>query len=267
MKKILFMLTTLLLSVLLISCGGSSNTYKFIIDEEYTSFITMGTSADYPPYEWPMRDGNKTTRVCIDIEIAKLIAKELEMNLIVIDKGFDFLLEDLENGKVDFVIAGLSPTADRAKIVDFSNVYYLAKQVVLVKESNLEKFSSIEALDKSSIRIGAQLGTIQQEILEDEFSNAHHHIIQNMQNLMMNLNDGQIDALIVEEPVANSYINQLNNLAISPILIGDPEGGNVAAVAKGNTQLLNAINKVIDELITTGKIDEIITEMVNLNSN
>ncbi len=263
MKKIL--LSMMMVAVFLLVACSESNVYTYILDESYDGFITLGTSADYPPYEWPMNVDGKQEIVGIDIEIAKHIATALNKNLKVVNKGFDFLLEDLDQGKVDFVLAGMTPTEERMEIVDFSKVYYEAIQVVLIQEVNKDLYTSFDSLNQSTIRIGAQTGSIQQDLAET-FTNATKQYIQTIPDLVLRLSEGQIEALIVEKPVADGYISNIEGLYIADFLIGDPDGGSAVAVKKGNSELLEVINDVIDELITSGEMDRIVEEMILLNS-
>jgi len=268
MKKVLSMLVlsfTLGLTMVLSACQ-SSNIFTYIIDESYDEFITMGTSADYAPYEWPMNVGGKQTIVGIDIEIAKHIASALGKNLKVVNKGFDFLLDDLQNGKVDFVMAAMTPTPARAEKVDFSIVYYEAKQVVLIQSSKIGTYPSIESLNLSTQRVGAQLGSIQADLVNEYFADAQKTILQSVPDLILRLSQGQLDAVVVEEPVANGYLANIQGLHIASITIGEPDGGSAVAVQKGNTTLLDTINTVLTSLIESGELDEIVKAMVILNS-
>jgi len=267
-KRIFIMSVSVYLMIMLIGCDmASSNTFTFILDESYDSYITMGTSADYPPYEWLTNDGsNNHTVVGIDIEIAKVIANALEKNLKVVNRGFDFLLEDLKSGKVDFVISAMTPTEARAKVVDFSNIYYKATQVVLIKSNDFETFDSIESLNKSNVRIGAQLGSIQQTYAEDIFGLAQKQFIQAVPDLVLGLRNNQLSGVIMERPVAEGFINNLSGLAIADFSIGDPEDGSAVAVRKNNTELLTVINEVIDNLIASGQMDQFVSDFILLNN-
>lgn len=265
MKKLLVM-SVFLFTVFLLQGCSASNVYTYVIDESYTEYITLGTSADYPPYEWPASEDGKQTIVGIDIEIAKKIAAAVGKNLKVINKGFDFLLEDLESGKVDFVIAGMTPTAEREEQVDFSIVYYEAVQVILVQADDLATYSSIESLDINTVKIGAQLGSIQQDLTTEIFSNVQTQFIQTLPDLVMNLSNGQLDAVIVEKPVADGYVLNQGALAIANILIGDPDGGSAVAVQTGDIALLNTINQVLENLISSGEMDQIVADAILLNS-
>jgi len=259
---VLFCIITM--SSFMLACSNS-NVYTFIIDESYDEYIVLGTSADYAPYEWPMVEGNSQTLVGIDIEIAKIIAAELGKNLKVVNKGFDFLLDDLENGKVDFVLAGMTPTAEREEQVDFSIVYYEATQVVLIRSTDIANFTSIETLNLPTMKIGAQLGTIQQDLVEEFFVTAQKQYIQTVPDLVIRLLDGQLNALVMEQPVAAGYVQNQTGLAIASFTIGDPDGGSAVAVQSGNTELLTVINAVLNELIASGEMDEIVANAILLN--
>jgi arginine/lysine/histidine transporter system substrate-binding protein len=268
MKKALSILTlvfTLGVTFFLVSCS-SSNVFTYIIDESYTEYVTMGTSADYPPYEWPMNVDGKQTLVGIDIEIAKHIAAALGKNLKVVNKSFDYLLEDLQAGKVDFVIAGMTPTAEREEVVDFSIVYYEAVQVVLIQAEDAATFTTIESLNQATLRVGAQMGSIQADLLADNFPNAQASILTLIPDLVLRLSQGQLDAVIVESPVAEGYLQNMSGLAISSISIGEPDGGSAVAVQTGNAALLATINAVLADLIESGELAEIVAAAVLLNT-
>jgi len=257
------------LALLLLSFFGcessASNIYTYILSEEYTEELVMGTSADYAPYEWPMAEDGEQTLVGIDIEIAKLIADSLGMNLKVVNKGFDFLLDDLENGKVDFVMAGMTPTADRALVVDFSQVYYEAIQCVLIATENQSVYTTAESLNVATVKVGAQLGTIQQDLVDEAFPLAQKQYVQTVPDLVMQLADGQLHALVVEKPVAEGYLANVPGLAIAGFSIGDPDGGSAVAVQKGDVSLLASINAVLSAIQADGSIDTIVKNAIELN--
>ncbi len=265
MKK-LFMVGVLVLTVVFLQACSASNVYTYVIDDSYTEFITMGTSADYAPYEWPMAVDGEQTIVGIDIEIAKKIAAAVGKNLKVVNKGFDFLLEDLVDGKVDFVIAGMTPTEEREEQVDFSIVYYEATQVILMSADDVDTYETIESLDQDTVKIGAQLGSIQQDLVVDTFSHVQTQFVQTLPDLVLNLTSGQLTAVVMEKPVADGYVLNQTGLAISSISIGDPDGGSAVAVQSGDTELLAIINQVLQGLIDSGEMDQIVADAILLNS-
>ncbi len=264
MKKLLVLMIVLLSVFGASSCTNSSNVFEFVIDESYTEYVTMATSADYPPYESIVEgEDGKNTVVGVDIEIAKEIAKALGKNLRVVHKGFDFLIEDVRSGKVDFIIAAMTPTPSRAEIIDFSQSYYTEEsvpQVVLIHQDNVTTYANIEDLNISGVRVGAQTGSIQAEFAEVFTPNATAKIIQDLNELMNNLQNGQIDALFTEGPVADTRINQGAPFVKLELDILEGYEGNAVGVKKGNVALLEVINQVISDLIAQDKITEWLNE-------
>lgn len=268
MKKLVKTLAIALIAVLAtVALAGceASNVFTYTIDSSYTDYIVMGTSADYAPYESLAEVDGKQTIVGIDIEIAKYIAAALGKNLKVVNKGFDFLLEDLEAGKVDFVMAGMTPTDERALVVDFSTVYYEAVQVVLIQSADYSLYTSIESLNVATVKVGAQLGTIQQDLVAENFPLAQQMIVQTIPDLALQLQGGQIQAVVMEKPVADGYVANMAGLAIANLTIGDPDGGSAVAVQKGDSALLSTINAVLAQLMADGTIDAIVAEAIENN--
>jgi polar amino acid transport system substrate-binding protein len=259
MKKLFTVLVMGLFLILAYGCTNSSNVFEFILDESYDGFVTMATSADYPPYENIVEGSDgKNTVVGVDIEIAKAIAHRLNKNLRVVHKGFDFLVEDVRSGKIDFIIAGITPTPSRKEIIDFSKSYYTEEsilQVVLVHKDNVDLYETIDDLNQTSVRVGAQTGSIQQEFAEIFTPNATAKIVQDLKELLNNLNNKQIDALFTEDEVATTQINSGYEDFVK-IYLDSLEGyeGNAVGVQKGNSELLSVINEVIDDLLEDGSI-------------
>ncbi len=259
MKKVLILALFVIFGFSLSACSNSSNVFDFILDEDYTEFVTMATSADYPPYENIVEgEDGKSTVVGVDIEIGKANAKALGKNLRVVHKGFDFLIEDVRSGKVDFIIAGLTPTPSRALIIDFSQSYYTEEtvdQVVLIHKDNVALYQDIEDLNAAGVRVGAQTGSIQAEFAEYFTPLATAKIIQDLNELLNNLSNKQIEALFTEGPVADTHINNgypdFIKLELSSLAGYE---GNAVGVQKGDTELLSVINTVINQLITDGQI-------------
>jgi len=259
MKKLLMFVIVAISALGISGCSNSSNVFDFILDEDFTEFVTMATSADYPPYENIVQDENgKNTVVGVDIEIAKAIAVALGKNLRVVHKGFDFLVEDVRAGKVDFIIAAMTPTPSRQLVIDFSKSYYTEEtvaQVVLIHKDNVNVYQSIEDLNVSGVRVGAQTGSIQAEFAELFTPNATAKIIQDINELFNNLNNDQIDALFTEGPVADAKINDgYSDFVKLTLTTLEGYDGNAVGVQKGNDALLTVINQVIDDLNEQGLI-------------
>jgi len=259
MKKIILGLLTIVATLSLAACSGSSNVYTFILDDSFTEYLVMETSADYPPYENIEQDENgDNTVVGIDIELAKAIALNAGKNLKVVHKGFDFLISDIQSGKADMAIAAFTPTPERQEQVDFSDSYYDASddQVVVVKTENLDAYQSIDDVNLSTVRVGAQTGSLQSYLVQEQAPNATAQYLQDLPTLFSNLNNGQIDALFSEATVANTQIAaNFPDLSIA-FNVESQYTGNAVAVEKGDTELLALINDTIAELTASGQIQE-----------
>ncbi|MCM1991252.1 ABC transporter substrate-binding protein [Oceanirhabdus seepicola] len=225
--------------------------------------LVLGTSADYAPYEFHKEIDGKDTIVGFDIDIAKAIAEDLGVELEIKDMSFDGLLEALVTGKIDFIIAGMTPTPERAENVDFSKIYYTAVNNILINKENMDKISNLE--DLKGKKIGVQKGSVQEALVTEQIKEAELKSLGKITDLILELKYGKVDAIVIENPVAEAYVEKNQELMITDINldVNSEEIGSAVAASKGNEELIEAINKTIDKLIEEGKIDEFI---VNANS-
>lgn len=212
--------------------------------------IIMITEAGFAPYEY-YENGEI---VGVDIAIAQEIAKELGKELIVKDVSFDFLINEIKSGKADFAAAGISITTERQKEVDFSIEYTISNQVVVVnKNSSINNFSDI-----ANKKISVQLGTVADMYANEKYPNAT--IITQKKYLASaeDVKSGKADCIIMDELPAQELVKANPELKIlDGILFKDSYG---MIVKKGNKELLDTINKVLQRLIDENKIEEYILE-------
>jgi len=274
MKKTVLVLIGVALAATLIlgACARKQQDGAF---ERITSAgkIVLGTSADYPPYEFQVVIDGELTIVGFDIAIAEEIAKDLGVTLEIKDMDFDGLLAALAAGNVDFVLAGMTPTEERRKNVDFSEIYYYAEHGVLIRKADAEKYSA----DVSSLAdqmVGAQRGAIQaglaksriKGVAEDQTDVPHPQVkeLGRLPDLIMELKNGKIEALVVEKPVAKAYLGANPDLMLASYTFSDDDGGSAIAVKKGEATLLAAINKTVARLVADGSIDRFVAEATEL---
>lgn len=235
MKKIIFLL---IMTILFTGCSKN--------DKQ----IIMITEAGFAPYEY-YENGEI---VGVDIAIAQEIAKELGKELIVKDVSFDFLINEIKSGKADFAAAGISITTERQKEVDFSIEYTISNQVVVVnKNSSINNFSDI-----ANKKISVQLGTVADMYANEKYPNAT--IITQKKYLASaeDVKSGKADCIIMDELPAQELVKANPELKIlDGILFKDSYG---MIVKKGNKELLETINKVLQRLIDENKIEEYILE-------
>ncbi|AIY84157.1 amino acid ABC transporter [Clostridium baratii] len=270
LKKVLASCLALAMTFSIVACGnkedkGTSSESKTALTEiKDKGELVVGLSADYAPYEfYTMVDGKKTI-VGFDVELAKEIAKDLGVKLTLKEMKFDALLGALPAGQIDMIISGMNPDEERAKVIDFSDIYYTAQHGVLVNKKDLDKYKSVE--DLKSARVGAQMGSTQADIIKEKIKADNPTLLANVNNLILELKSGKIDALVTEKPVAEMAIKNNNELALSKIEFKDETGGNAVAVKKGEKELVEQVNKTIKRLKDSGDLDKFIVDANELAS-
>lgn len=220
--------------------------------------LIVGTSADYPPYEFHKQVNGKDEIVGFDIEIANQLAKDLGVQLEVKDITFNGLLESLKAGKINMIIAGMNPTAERAKEVDFSKIYYTSTQAVLVRTEDKDKYKSLS--DLSGKKVGAQMTTTQEQIAKSQIKGADVKSLGKVTDLILELKNKKVDALVVESTVAQSYADKNSDLTVSSahFSMETSQKGSAIAVKKDSPELVKELNKSIDKLIKDKSIDKFV---------
>lgn len=129
--------------------------------------LVVGTSADYPPLEFTTSVNGNTQYVGVDMELAKDIAKDLHVKLVVKNMSFDSLLVALETGKVDMVISAMTPSPDRKKSVTFSRIYYKPSgEFFLINKKDKGKYRKVQ--DFKGKTVGAQTGSMQYQLIQSQ---------------------------------------------------------------------------------------------------
>ena len=231
MKKVLSLL------LLIFLCTGCGNREEKLI---------MVTEASFAPYEY-YSDGKI---VGVDVDIASEIAKEMGKKLVVKDVAFDSIIHEVKSGKADIGVAGISYSEERAKQVDFSVNYTTSKQVVIVRKNNV--INDIDEIKNK--RIAVQLGSVADLYVSEEYNNKN--IIRQKKYLaaIQDLKDNKADCVVMDELPAKQIVNENNDIRILEKALAEDNYGII--VDKGNTELLEVINRVINRLKEEGKIDE-----------
>lgn len=220
--------------------------------------IIVGTSAEYPPYEFHLLKDKEGDLVGLDIDIAHAIADELGVELEVKDIVFHRLFHALNSDEVDLVIAGLVPSENRKKIVDFSDVYYHAIQNMVIRAGDSGKIECIN--DLRGKKIGTQKGSIQGDLVQNVLLGGDFVEMETIDGLISDLKSGKIDAVLLEKPVADSYVfrnKDLVNIECTESNL-DIQLGSAIALKKGNDDLLGMINVILKKLKENNQISEFI---------
>ncbi len=232
MKKLLALALAMMMTLSLFAGCGSSGDGMTI----EAGKLIMSTNAEFPPYEMTTDDGGYAG---IDIEIAQAIADKLGLELVIDDMDFNPALTAVQEGKSDIVMAGVTVDEDRLKVMDFSDSYATGIQVIIVKED-----SDITADNFGEHMIGTQKGTT-----FDSSITAVQALIK-----------GQVDCVVVDNAPAQELVKANPGLKI---LETEYVTENYAiGFAKGNTELQEAVNKALAELIADGTIQKIIDKYI-----
>src|SRR5690554_921225 len=263
MKKIIALMLTMVMMVgLLAGCtSGASEATSKVGQIKSEGKIVLGTAADYPSYEFHKEIDGQDQIVGFDIEIAKAIAEELGVELEIVDMKFEGLLPALVTNDIDFIIAGMVANEERKESVDFSIPYYQAQQRMIVKVEDAETLKT--PADFDGLKIGAQKSTIQEAIALDKFASAEYVGLSKITDLVLELKNGKVDGVILVEPVAKAYVNQNDDLFLAEEILGQ-EDGVAVAINKGNDDLVQEIDKVLQNLMDEGMIEKFIADATAL---
>lgn len=266
LKKICATALVAVMGLGLVGCGGSKTDESAdLLDQiKKNGELVVGLSADYAPYEFHAMIDGKDTIVGFDVKLAEEVAKDLGVKLTIKEMEFDALLTALPAGQLDVVISGLNPSPERKDAMDFSEIYYYSEHGVLVKSGDENKYSKIEDLDGK--KVGVQLGSTQEQIAQEKLKNSELKQLANLNNLILELKAGNVEAVITEVPVGKLAENKNSDVALTNIKIEDETGGNAIGVRKNNPKLLAEINKTVKRLVESGDMDKYVQEAFDLHA-
>ena len=208
----------------------------------------MATEAGFAPYEYT-EDGE--TVIGVDVYIANEIAKAMGKELVIQNMTFDGALLAVQQGVVDFAAAGISVTPDRQEEMDFTIEYATSKQVVVVKK-DAGKIESVEDVTEGTI-VGVQMGTTGDFYCTDDLG-CEVKQFGKYAEAALELKNDKLDCIVMDSLPAEQLVAANDDLEI---LDGELFTDKYAiAVKKGNTELLDQMNEVLQQLIDEGKIDE-----------
>lgn len=249
----------------LAACGSSSNEN---LQEKVVKKgkLVVAISPDYAPFEFKTLVNGKDTIVGADVELAKAIADELGVKLELSSMSFDNVLSSLQTGKADIAISGLSATKERKNAYDFSDPYYETENAILVKTSNLDKFTSISSL--SGQKVAVQKGTIEEGLAKDQLKDSKIVSLTAMGEAINELKSGQVQAVDLEKPVAEGYLSQNSDIALAGFALKTSDGdAKAVAMPKGSGEMVKTVNKVIKKLAKDDKYKKYISDAAQLTAN
>lgn len=252
-KRLSVVLSMALLGVFaLTGCGskvnaeGTTNEDKFVV----------GLEAAYPPFNWTQSDdsngavpidGSSEYAGGYDVEIAKKVAEGLGKELVIVKTGWDGLVPALQSGKIDAIIAGMSPTAQRREQIDFTDTYYTSELVLVVKNGgDYDDATSIK--DFNGAKITGQLGTFHYSVLNQIEGANVQEAMDDFMGMRVALESGVIDAYISERPEGVSAEAANSNYKMIELTDGfetSPEDTETAVGLRKGSLLTEQINEIL----------------------
>lgn len=241
--KLLAVASIMVMMFAMTSCGGDK--------------LVVVTEATFPPFDTTDDDGNI---VGFDMDLMNAIAEDQGFEVEYKDIGFDSLIPALEADEADIIAAGMnSLDPERQAKVDFTTPYFDSQLVLVVKEDN----TTIKGVSDltSSMKVAGQIGTTgadEANALEKDGKIAKAVILDKVSDAMLQLKNGDVDAIILDKPVTESYISKQPGVAK---IVGSPIGeleSYAFAVQKGNEELLDKINTGLKNMIDNGTYDELV---------
>ncbi|MCB5954521.1 ABC transporter permease subunit [Enterococcus sp. CWB-B31] len=215
--------------------------------------LIVGLSADYAPYEFHANVDGKDTIVGFDVAIAQKIADDLGVDLKIEELGFDALLGALKTGKIDLIISGMAPTVERLKEVDFSTAYMDVQQRVIVRKEDQDTFKTTD--DFEGIKVGVQKQSTQEELAKNELTGSIPTSLQKVPDIIMNLKNKKVDAVILEGPVAEAYVDRNDDLVFADVEFVEGEKQTAIAMAKNTPILKERVNASIQTIKDNNLLD------------
>ena len=246
-KTVAIIMAVMLMALCFAGCGKSES-----------KTLTMATNAEFPPYEY--HEGGEI--VGIDAEIAALIAKELGMELSIVDTDFDSIIPGIQGGKYDMGMAGMTVNEDRLKSVNFTASYTTAIQAIIVPEGSPITCAD-DLFGDGNYTIGVQTATTGDIYTTMDIEDEGLGTVQRFNkgaDAVAALVAGKIDCVVIDNEPAKAFVAANEGLSVLDTEYATEE--YAICYAKDNAELGEKIDKALQKLISDGKVQEIIDKYI-----
>ncbi len=230
---------------------------------EESGVLRVGTSADYPPFEFYDEEFQLDG---LDIAIINDIGERLDLEVEISDFAFDGLGDALMLGQIDLAIAAITVTPERAGAVSFSNVYFLSEEAVLALDDADVEVSESE--DLANYRIGVQSGTVYEDWVEENLVETglirqrNVHVYPETRDMITDLDEGFVDVLLIDKQPAETAVESGPYQIVST---GRQRQLFAMAVPRGATTFLGNVNRALQGMQTDGTLFDLIEEYIGLS--
>ncbi len=258
----------------LTACGNEKDPNK----------LYVGMECGYAPFNYTQTDdSNGAVKISnadgyangYDVMIAQKIAEDLGKELVIMKYEWDSLIPAVQAGTLDFIIAGMSPTAKRLESIDFSDAYYESQLVIVVRKDG-NYANATKLADFNGAKIVAQNGTFHDTALETQAKAngiTRYTPMGSFPEMINALNTKAVDGYVAEEPgavadcAANSdftYIKLINN---DTGFTASAEDVQIAVgMKKGNTELVTKVNAALTKISAADRLT-LMTNATNYSIN
>ncbi len=225
--------------------------------QEMMKKIKIGTEGAYPPFNNLEADGSL---VGFDVDIAQALCDEMKVECEFVTQDWDGIIPALIAGKFDAIIASMSITDERKKVIDFTNKYYNTPPAIAVPKDS--KIGGVMASDLSGIRLGAQSSTTHSNYAEEKFPDADLQLYPTPDEYKLDLANGRIDAAIDDVVVLSEWLDTDDGACcrivgvLTPDLVINGPGAGIG-IRKGEDELKAMFNKAIDAIRANGTYEKI----------
>ncbi|MFV0479197.1 MAG: transporter substrate-binding domain-containing protein [Anaerorhabdus sp.] len=247
-----------IMAVLMLMAGCSSSAPE-TTPEITQDVLTVGMECNYAPFNWSQAEATEGA-VAIsevdycdgyDVAMAQNLAGQLGMTLVVKAIAWEGLIPALNNGEIDLIIAGMTQTEERLEAVNFTTPYYESQMVMIVRASDTDLVTATSIQNFTGKKVLGQINTLYDDIIEQIVGVNHATPLATYPRMVLSLQQGEVDALTAELPVAQGVVAANPDLTIVTFEDGM---GFVAdttvsiAVAKDNTVLLDRVQVALDNI-------------------
>jgi len=259
-----FLTTVLLIFVFaasLTACGPKKPADHFEAIKQ-AGTIKVGTSADYPPFEYVDSSGNK---IGFDIDLMQEIATRMGVKLEWVDMPFDSLIAAVQEGKIDASISAFNYSEERDQMIDFTDAYYLSEDAYIVSDGFAGQFASPE--DIAGYKVAVQTGTTQDSWLTENLVDTGKLPEENLfrydraDQAALDLKNGRIDVWMADYVPGQALVDQLGGLKVAykGVLSSGPMN---IIIPNGDAALAAEMNKIIQALQDEGFIEKLAIKFI-----
>ena len=252
LKKMMVIVLILALALTCVACGSKSSAASGsstpTIDAiKQKGKLVMMTNASFPPFEYIDAKGNVAG---VDIDLSQKIADELGVELEIVDMDFDLLIDALKNGKGDLVAAGMTATAARAEIIDFSDIYIsMGLKVIVPAGTDIKAFD-----DLAGKKIAVQEATTAHIYVQENYPDAEILPFKSAIDAGNSVKSGNSDCAVIDLLPAEYMTANSDAIDLMDGLLSAED--TAMGVAKGHEDLLAVVNKVLQECMSNGYLDQ-----------